>query len=151
VEDLSKINGVNFFLMGKKNSHNLPHNIEYLGEFNAGTPPRIVNGVALIWDGDNVESCTGNYGNYLKYNIPHKSSLYLALGLPVITWKKSFISTFILEENIGCSVSSLHEITPELIKNLIYLQEKDNFSLLQEKVKNGFFIKSALKKAELSL
>ena len=26
----------------------------------------------LVWDGDSYEACTGNYGEYLRYNNPHK-------------------------------------------------------------------------------
>ena len=32
----------------------------------------------LIWDGDSLEECNGAFGEYLKYNNPHKFSLYIA-------------------------------------------------------------------------
>ena len=43
----------------------------------------------LVWDGISVETCAGVYGEYLKVNNPHKTSLYLASGIPVIIWKEA--------------------------------------------------------------
>lgn len=41
----------------------------------------------LVWDGDSVVGGVGLSGQYQKYNNPHKASLYLAAGFPVIMWK----------------------------------------------------------------
>ena len=34
-----------------------------------------------MWDGPSPDTCAGVYGAYLRYNNPHKTSLYLAAGL----------------------------------------------------------------------
>ena len=31
----------------------------------------------LVWDGDSLDTCSGEYGQYLKWNSPHKVSFYL--------------------------------------------------------------------------
>ena len=61
----------------------------------------------LVWDGASVESCTGNYGEYLRYNNPHKTSLYLRAGLPVIVWSQSALAPFVRRHGIGFCVDSL--------------------------------------------
>ena len=47
-------------------------------------PTKLKADFGLIWDGAEVTTCSGNFGEYLKYNAPHKTSLYLSSGLPVI-------------------------------------------------------------------
>ena len=49
----------------------------------------------LVWDGDSYEACTGNYGEYLRYNNPHKVSLYVRCHLPLIIWEKAALAPFI--------------------------------------------------------
>lgn len=53
----------------------------------------------LAWYGmEIVEECNGIYGEYMQYNNPHKFSLYLSLGIPVIIWKSSVNSKFVKEK-----------------------------------------------------
>ena len=48
-------------------------NVIYYGEYKSDELPKILNGRwGLIWDGISIESCDGNYGNYLRINNPHK-------------------------------------------------------------------------------
>ncbi|NRO11242.1 Beta-1,6-galactofuranosyltransferase WbbI [Lactobacillus helveticus] len=50
-----------------------------------------------------------NTGNYLRYNDPHKLSLYLASGIPVIIWKKAAEAKFVEENKVGITVDSLED------------------------------------------
>ena len=83
--------------------------IVYQGEFSADELPAHLKGqFGLIWDGSSVNTCEGNFGEYLRYNNPHKISLYLACGLPVIIWAVSYTHlirgsnvTSALNENYG--------------------------------------------------
>ncbi|MBT3872094.1 MAG: beta-1,6-galactofuranosyltransferase [Flavobacteriaceae bacterium] len=103
----------------------------------------------LVWDGVSTETCSGQYGAYLKYNNPHKTSLYLLSGLPVIVWDKAAMASFILDNNLGLSVSNLNELN-DILKNLKYsdyLLMKANVLKVQEQVKNGQFLKNAVTKA----
>ena len=64
----------------------------------------------LIWDGDSIDGVTGLMGEYMRYNDPHKLSLYMVAHIPVIVWKKSAIAAFVENNNVGFAVNSLAEI-----------------------------------------
>lgn len=100
-------------------------NVTYEGQYRPDElPEKLRGGFGLVWDGDSVDSCTGEYGEYLKYNNPHKTSLYLASGIPVIIWKKAALAGTVEENNIGITVDSLREI-PEKIQKMTQ-EEYDN-------------------------
>ena len=46
----------------------------------------------------------------MRFNNPHKLSLYVALGLPVIVWREAAIAEFVLKQGIGITVSDLLEL-----------------------------------------
>lgn len=64
----------------------------------------------LVWDGDSVDTCSGDWGEYLKVNTPHKISLYIRCGLPVIVWREAAMAGFIEENGIGFCIDSLRDI-----------------------------------------
>ena len=103
----------------------------------------------VVWDGTSVDSCTGNFGEYLRYNNPHKTSLYLRCGLPVIIWKQAALASFIEKNNAGLCVESLCELEDILKKLTIedYQQIRKNAYQLGQKIANGFFVKQALNDA----
>ena len=103
----------------------------------------------LVWDGISTETCSGDLGLYLKFNNPHKTSLYLLCGLPVIVWDKAAIATFIVENNLGIGVSNLKDLNA-ILENLSeddYKTMKNNVLIVQEKVMKGQFVETAVKKA----
>lgn len=103
----------------------------------------------LVWDGDSVDGCTGNWGEYLRINNPHKTSFYLRAGLPVILWKEAAMAPFIEKEKIGIRVSSLREL-PEKIASITpeeYTVLKQNAELMAKKLNEGYHFKQALEKA----
>ena len=53
-------------------------------------------------------------GKYLKINNPHKLSLYLAVGLPVVIWDEAAEAEFVLKENVGFTVKSLYDLPEKL-------------------------------------
>ena len=55
----------------------------------------------LVWDGMSSETCKGSFGEYLRINNPHKTSLYLASGIPVIIWSKAALAEFIEKNKCG--------------------------------------------------
>lgn len=113
-------------------------------------PSKFDNGFGLIWDGNSIDCCSGGTGEYLKYNNPHKMSLYIASGIPVVIWSKAAQASFVLEHGIGIVIDSLNDLP----KKLAEISESDynNFSkavnVFSEKIQNGYFIKSALQKCE---
>lgn len=67
----------------------------------------LTGGFGLVWDGTSVETCSGTYGDYLRINNPHKTSLYLAAGFPVIIWREAALADFVKEHGCGILVDSL--------------------------------------------
>ena len=103
----------------------------------------------LVWDGDSVHTCSGQYGEYLKFNNPHKTSLYLLCGLPIIVWDQAAIADFVTEHRLGLKVDDLSNLD-NLLKKLSksdYLEMKQNVMGIQEKLMNGEFIAEAVSKA----
>lgn len=103
----------------------------------------------LVWDGDSIDACTGDWGEYLKYNTPHKTSLYLRCGLPVIIWSQAAMAPFVRDNGIGLCVDSLRgldailgSITPD-----DYRRMADNAAEMGLRLSRGHYIREALGKA----
>ena len=122
----------------------------YQGVFPSNEIAYKINGdFGLVWDGDSVDTCSGEYGAYLKFNNPHKTSLYLLCGLPVIIWKKAALAAFIVNNSLGIAVSSLKELEG-ILKNLTasdYSSMKENALKYQNKMMSGYFFEIAINKA----
>ena len=80
----------------------------------------------MIWDGIDIKSCVGPTGNYLRYNNPHKLSLYLASNLPVIIWNEAVEAKFVKKYKLEITISSLLEL-PEIFDKLT-LDEYNTFA-----------------------
>lgn len=107
----------------------------------------------LVWDGESPLTCTGAFGEYLQYNNPHKTSLYIRCHLPVIVWEKAAMASFIKENNIGICIDSLDNldkvlasVTPEQ-----YATMKTNIVHISERLASGCYTGEALAKAETYL
>lgn len=124
-------------------------NIHYAGSFKPNDIPYKLKGsFGLIWDGTSVEICDGQTGEYMRFNNPHKLSLYIIAGLPVIVWKKAAIATFVENHQIGIMVDSLDEI-PGKIQKLTekeYEKIRNNVKKLQGRLTVGYYTKKALSK-----
>lgn len=122
--------------------------VRYHGSFPPDELPFVLEGgFGLVWDGTSSESCCGVWGEYLKYNNPHKTSLYLASGIPVIIWDKAALAAFVSKNGVGITVSSLHEI-PEALSRVSeqdYRAMCENAAALREKLTGGHFLARALK------
>ena len=116
-------------------------------------PERLEGGFGLVWDGNSVDSCSGGMGEYLKVNSPHKLSLYLASGLPVIVWGESAAADFVQANDVGFAVRSLREIGERLaaLSDADYFRFKRNACSVSEKLRTGHFTKTALAKALASV
>lgn len=122
-------------------------NCEYQGSYDADQLPFILEGdYGLVWDGPELASCAGNTGNYMRYNNPHKVSLYIAAELPVIIWKQAALAEFVIGKQIGIAVESLENIEDEIgkISGEQYAVFKKNLKELSEKVRHGDYLRSAL-------
>lgn len=86
----------------------------YQGIFNSEHTASIKGGWGLVWDGDSTNTCSGCLGEYLRYNVSHKLSLYLAAGIPVIVWTKSAIAKYVTANKIGITIDNLDMITDRI-------------------------------------
>ena len=122
-------------------------NETYFGSFLPDElPAALEGGFGLVWDGDSSETCSGVFGEYLRYNNSHKASLYLASGFPLVVWKQSALSHFVLEKGCGIAVESLHDLK-ETIDNLSdadYQDLVDNAKRVGQEIREGHYLKTAL-------
>ena len=122
-------------------------NEAYFGSFLPDElPAALEGGFGLVWDGDSAETCSGVFGEYLRYNNSHKASLYLASGFPLVVWKQSALSHFVLEKNCGIAVESLHDLknTIENLSDADYQELVANAKRIGKKIRDGFYLTSAL-------
>lgn len=107
---------VRFRLYGPNYQEGVPQvGVKYCGQFPPEQLPQTLRGgFGLVWDGDRLDCCDGVYGTYLKYNNPHKASLYLACGIPVMVWDQSALADYVVEHHLGIAVGSLEELPRRL-------------------------------------
>ncbi|MBD3107615.1 sugar transferase [Bacillus sp. AGMB 02131] len=151
-EFLSEISNMNneLILYGPNPQTYKAKNIRYIGAFPPNELPNRMNGkFGLIWDGTSVDTCSGLFGEYMKYNNPHKTSLYLSCGLPVIIWKEAALAKFIEKHNLGIAINSLENIDHELSKvtEKQYSTMKNNVISMAGKIRNGHFCKTSINRA----
>ena len=146
LKDIGRVRGARFQLygVGYKDEH---ENSVYNGSFLPDELPAHLQGsFGLVWDGTSVDTCAGNYGNYLKYNDPHKTSLYLCCGFPVVVWDRSAISGFVLEHGAGIAVSSLLEAGDAMasLSEGEYRALCQNAAQVSKDLCSGHYLKTAL-------
>ena len=142
IAQLGKL-GIIVHLYGLNFSHSLEQyeDIQYHGSFPTSEIPNQLNsGFGLVWDGNSIDTCSGDFGEYLQYNNPHKLSLYLASGIPVVIWDKAAEADFVRKHNLGICVSSLSELKDKLEQ----ISEKN----YQEMIKNVANISTLLRYGE---
>lgn len=124
-------------------------NVNYHGSFLPEELPSNINSAfGLVWDGTDINTCCGEFGNYLRFNNPHKLSLYMATGIPVVVWDQSAIADFVEKNNVGITVSDLNNLNDKLSNISLdsYNQMVKNVKLIQEKVLDGNYFKVAISK-----
>lgn len=143
---LSSLNGCKLHLYGDGLQKQLS-NAVYHGAIKPEDLPGIIEGgFGLIWDGSDLNQCSGKTGQYLIYNNPHKLSLYVASGMPVMIWKNAAAARYVLNNEIGIVIDSLNNIN-QIIQNV---DEKDyqtmhvNVKRIRNKLINGEYTRNAL-------
>ncbi len=125
-------------------------NVVYKGSYGSEEIPYQLEGsFGLIWDGESVDTCSGSFGTYMRYNNPHKMSLYIVAGLPVIVWKEAAVADFVIGHGIGFAVDKLSDI-PAVIEELTendYERYMENIRQLQARAYAGAFTREAVLRA----
>ena len=152
VTQLDQLSNVQFNLFGPGYSTVLAAkaaHVHWLGQYQPDEIPTKLNGAfGLIWDGDHIDRCDGVLGNYLNYNNPHKLSLYLAAGLPVIAPKTSAIGVMIKQLNLGLLIDNLYDLEDLKVDDNAYATMRTNVSAIRKKVISGHYFTTALAKIE---
>lgn len=116
----------------------------YKGSVDADILPNVIEGhLGLIWE--------GNYDiqekdNYTYINNPHKLSMYIVAGMPVIAWGESAAARFIETRKIGFSVNSLNELDEKLTKltQSDYNEMIENCLIQRQYLIQGWHLENAL-------
>lgn len=146
VHKLNSITQLQFNLYGSGlNAHLLKQqqHIHAIGSFNhIELVEKLEGSFGLVWDGDSIDTCSA----YYQINNPHKLSLYLAAGMPLIVWYKSPFAAIVQQQRLGFAINNLYEIPTILnaITNDQYRLMLDNIERYRAKVVTGFFIKNAM-------
>ena len=103
----------------------------------------------LVWDGESLNTCSGDYGTYLRWNSPHKVSFNLRAGLPIITWKEAAVAPIIEKEGVGITINSLEELDSILfhLSQEDLARMKQNAFKMAEKLNQGYFLGRAIQTA----
>ena len=128
----------------------LAQNMAYFGAFSPEALPGAMTGdFGLVWDGPSARTCAGNTGRYLRYNSPHKLSLYLASGMPVIVWRESAMAEFVLKNRVGVAVDGLQTL-PETLRAITdadYRAMCGNVRRIAEKLRRGDYYTRAVERS----
>lgn len=143
-KSLGNIAGIQFNIYGLGYDAGFANsNIVYKGAINAGELPAQIEGsFGLVWDGDSTEYCD----EYLRYNNPHKFSLYLLAGMPVIVWKESALATLVQEKNMGILINTLDDIH-EMMSDLspeTYATMQSNAAAIGNNIREEKFLQKVI-------
>lgn len=114
---------------------------------------RVEGDFGLVWDGDSLDTCSGDFGEYLRLNSPHKVSFCLRAGLPVIIWRKAAVAPLIEKLGIGLCIDSLRElndILPQITSEQMETM-RHNVQRVSDKLKDGQFLKQAMHSIDQSV
>lgn len=129
-----------------KDTSTYPKWMKYVGRFSPENVTMLQESWGLSWDGDGINALEGVIGNYLKYISPHKVSLYIAAGIPVIISKESALAEYIEQNKLGITIQSLYDIEAAL--NALTDSEmqaiRKNVSLMSERLRNGKMLGSII-------
>lgn len=138
-------------IFGSNPSRQYLEGVSYIGQMSPDKlPQKLTQNFGLVWDGKELNTCSGKFGNYMRYNNPHKVSLYLSSGQPVIIWKQAALANFVKENKVGIAVDSLENLDEILdkITEEQYRLMKHNTIELASSLRNGQFINQAVKNIE---
>jgi hypothetical protein len=119
--------------------------MNYKGSVAAACLPNVLKGnFGLIWEGDYQIT---EKDNYTRFNNPHKLSLYIVAGIPVIIWKKSARSDFVEQEGIGLCIDNLDQLDGAVasVDENSYKEMVSNCMRIRKKLMKGAYLKDVLR------
>lgn len=134
-------------IMGPNRMEHYPECVKYDGQFAPDKlAEHLLQNFGLVWSGDSVKTCSGSLGQYLKYNDPHKASLYLSNGMPIIIWREAALADLVHDKKLGIVVDNLNDLDETLnaISNDEYIKMKNNARHFGKMIRKGAFITNAV-------
>ncbi|WP_461634105.1 hypothetical protein [Labilibaculum euxinus] len=128
--------------------------LDYKGRFLSNEVIDYIDGdFGLVWYGDELDTCEGFTGQYLRYNNPHKLSLYVQCEMPIIIWDKAAMADFVIKNKIGITVSSLSELTYKmsLMTQNKFNEMKRNAIVVKKNLSEGYYLTVAIDESLLKL
>lgn len=120
----------------------------YKGTVEPDLLPSVIEGdFGLIWEGEyQIHSAD----NYTRVNNPHKMSMYIVAGLPIIAWKDSAAGYFIEKHHLGVTISSLDEIDAKLtdVSSQEYTEMVNNCLSIRNSLIAGEHVRQAIQMLE---
>lgn len=107
----------------------------------------------LVWDGESLDACTGDWGGYLALNTPHKCSFYIRAGLPLIVWSGAAVAPEVKSKKIGLAIDSLRQL-PEILEQITpqqYALMRGNVQAVAREIAGGQHMRTAVTKAVAAL
>lgn len=149
INQLHQITDVHFQLYGHVPNSVRAFNCHLHGSVDPRMLPSLLEGsFGLVWDGNDIDTCSGGFGQYLRINTSHKLAAYILAGLPILIWDQSAMSNWVKKKGIGICISSLKNLS-DVIEKLStddYDSMQFNIKRLQPKIAAGAFLEDALKK-----
>lgn len=133
------------------NLQDVSNSIVFRGAINPEDLPLEIEGsFGMVWDGISLDTCTGSLGEYLRYNSPHKLSMYLAAGMPVIVWEQSAMAEWVLENKVGMAVISWTDAISKIeqLNASTYKEYCDHAKNISTRLRKGEFLKHVLGEIE---
>jgi hypothetical protein len=156
IQKLGQLKQLSFSVYGAGYTDNnaFPENATYKGVF----PPydlvhHLQGSFGLVWYGSDIEDFTGSYSSYLTIISPHKLSLFITAGIPIIVPATSASAILVKQYGIGCTIDRLSDIN-KVIKNIsdeAYQKMVDNTRPLAVQLSQGHFLKRALTELEQTI
>ena len=99
-------------------------------------PGRLEGSFGVVWDGSATDAARGAYGAYMLVNAPHKLSLYLAAGMPVVVWSGAAVADWVRESGTGLVLDRLTDLpraiaalTPEAYADMVHAARREGNAL----------------------
>lgn len=100
----------------------------------------------LVWDGDEVSEFSGSLAHYMRFNSPHKASLYVSAHLPIIAPSGTAVGNEVLRRGIGITVDSLNDISSRIsaVSDAEYDRMMANTEAFAKEINTGLQLKKSL-------
>ncbi|RYZ00744.1 MAG: hypothetical protein EOO11_00535 [Chitinophagaceae bacterium] len=148
LQELPQYPGLSFHLFGER-SPLLPGapNCIFHGAHEPATLAGLLPGsFGLVWDGDSSTGLEGPLGDYARYISPHKLSLYIVAGLPIICQEESAAAALVAKYGIGFAVPSLANIGARIagLTDVKYAAMRERMRPLAARIAAGRCLMDAL-------